>query len=174
MGDHGRAYYRFWIAQRWKSAQHRLLVDLENSGQMLYYAAPGFHEQAVFSAEFLNESVTNRSAFVSPAEIRLLVDDDRHCVVFGPRLDAAWFCSETRPISLVSREDLDRSLANRIKEQRTVATTELALELRQMISPVVEGLPSLDEKSIPLALNFISLSLTSTRQGEVFFSPSDR
>ncbi len=41
-------------------SQHRMLVDLENTGQQVYYAAPIFHVQSVFNAEFQGNTVVNR------------------------------------------------------------------------------------------------------------------
>jgi hypothetical protein len=80
-----------------------MLVDLENAGQLVYYAAPIFHLQTDFNAEFQGNTVVNRSAFISPAEIGYLADNGDHCVVFNKEM-----VSYSRAAQLLKEEQADR------------------------------------------------------------------
>jgi hypothetical protein len=105
----GVPYYRFSLMQTWQSAQHALLLDLEGSGEEVYYAAPEFWTQEQFNTAFLAPAVAANSIFVAPSWIGQVDDEDSHRVVFNQH--AAHFLSEPRKVrALRGRQFLDQVL----------------------------------------------------------------
>lgn len=96
-------FYRFPITQALKSDQHELLLALDTTPNLVFYAAPRFHALGEIDQAWQDAAVSARSVFVAPSEIGSL-DEDRHCVAF----DAArtWICSEPREIRALTSRDL--------------------------------------------------------------------
>lgn len=123
-GDLNLPYYRFAITEALKSDQHELLLALDVAPNLVFYAAPRFHEISEINAAWHASAVSARSVFVAPSEIGSL-DDDRHSVAFdGAR---TWICSEPRRIRALTSRDLlekiqgaldhdDRPLGERLPE----------------------------------------------------------
>jgi hypothetical protein len=166
----GLPYYKFWIAPRWQSQQHRMLVDLGNAGQQVYYAAPIFHLQTDFNTEFQGNTVVNRSAFINPAEINYLADDDEHYIVFNNT--EAYFCSQPQKVRLHTGESLKEFVAAQIQVLNPTSTLELASTLNTIIGSSDKRVPSFTERSIPLALEYISFVAHVFLHSEVFFVPT--
>ena len=166
----GLPYYKFWLAPRWQSQQHRMLVDLGNAGQQVYYAAPIFHLQTDFNAEFQGNTVVNRSAFISPAEIGYLADDDHHCVVLNNA--AAYFCSEPQKLRLHTGTSLKEFLAVRMQALKPTPTLEVASTLNRIVKAADNRVPPFVEPSVPLALQYISFVAHVFLHSEVFFVPA--
>ncbi len=53
-GTFSSPYYRMHIRPITHSKQHELLLDLENTGNVVYYSAPGFHEPDELNDAYLN------------------------------------------------------------------------------------------------------------------------
>jgi hypothetical protein len=166
----GLPYYKFWITPRWQSQQHRMLVDLGNAGQQVYYAAPIFHLQTDFNTEFQGNTVVNRSAFINPVEIGYLADDDEHCIVFNNT--EAYFCSEPQKVRLHTGGSLKEFVAAQIQVLNPTSTLELASTLNRIIGSSDKRVPSFAERSIPLALEYISFVAHVFLHSEVFFVPT--
>jgi len=166
----GLPYYRFWLSPRWQSQQHRMLVDIGNVGQQVYYAAPIFHLQTDFNTEFQGNTVVNRSAFVNPAEIGYLADDDDHCVVFNNV--EAHFCSEPRQLRLHTGTSLKEFLATQMQVLKPTSTLEVASTLNRIISSADNRVPRFLEQSVPQALEYISFVAHVFLHSEVFFVPT--
>lgn len=166
----GLPYYKFVLTPRWKSQQHRMLVDLGNTGQQVYYAAPIFHLQTHFNAEFQGKTVVNRSAFINPAEIGYLADDDDHFVVFN-NVDAH-FCSEPRKLRLHTGTSLKEFLATQMRALNPTSTLEVALTLNKIIGSADNRVPPFLEAAAPLALEYISFVAHVFLHSEVFFVPA--
>jgi hypothetical protein len=143
----GLPYYRFWITPRLQSAQHRMLVDLATTGQQVYYAAPTFHLQTAFNAEFQANTVVNQSAFINPAEIGYLADDDEHCVVFNPT--QAYFCSQPQKLRLHAGGSLKQLLIAQMEVLNPSSAVEVAAVLNKIIAVVDERVPSFKDGSVP-------------------------
>jgi hypothetical protein len=89
-------FYRMRITERSRSAQHDMLVDLDDGQNQVFYAAPLFHTVQELNAAYLARQVAQRSFYIRPSEIGKL-DNDRHHVAFdGTR---RWLFSEPREIS---------------------------------------------------------------------------
>jgi hypothetical protein len=166
----GLPYYRFWITPRWRSQQHRMLVDLENAGQQVYYAAPIFHLQTDFNVEFQGNTVVNRSAFISPAEIGYLADNDDHCVVFNNV--QAYFCSEPQKLRLHTGSSLKEFLAAQKQALKPTSTLDVASALYRITSSTDNRVPPFLEPSAPVALEYISFVAHVFLHSEVFFVPA--
>ncbi|MDG2528679.1 hypothetical protein [Caulobacter endophyticus] len=102
-GRLGVPFYRFPVTQSLKSDQHELLLALDTPPNLVFYAAPRFHELSEINRAWQDAAVSARSVFVAPSEIGSL-DDERHNVAF----DAArtWICSEPREIRALTSRDL--------------------------------------------------------------------
>lgn len=166
----GLPYYRFWVTPRWQSAQHRMLIDLANTGQQVYYAAPIFHLQTAFNAEFQANTVVNRSAFINPAEIGYLTDDEEHCVVFND--SEAYFCSQPSKLRLHTGGSLKEFLLAQTQVLNPTSAVEVAAVLNKIIGAVEERVPSFSDRSVPQALEYISFVAHVFLHSEVFFVPA--
>lgn len=92
-------YYRMYLRPRNHSDQHQLLIDLEASGESVFYIAPEFHLATEFNNFYLNKNVVSKSAIISPIDIGSLKDDEEHYVVFERGSSIAYFCSDN-PIKI--------------------------------------------------------------------------
>ncbi len=92
-------FYRMHIRPARHSAQHEMLLDLENDGKEVYYSAPAFHTPEEFNDAYLSHQVRSRSLWIPPSVIGPLPDDGLHHVAFQvPGIH--YFCSEPRPLSI--------------------------------------------------------------------------
>lgn len=87
-------YYRMHLRPARHSDQHQLLLDLENSGESVFYIAPEFHLPAELNQHYLSKSVVAQSAAFAPSDIGPLPDDDDHYLVFERGQAHGFFCSE--------------------------------------------------------------------------------
>lgn len=91
-------FYRMHLHARNESNQHQLLIDRENAGNAVFYAAPEFHEHAEFNNAYRAREVIARSSFWRPVDIGPLPDDAPHHVAFRRGEDHGWFCSKPQRI----------------------------------------------------------------------------
>jgi hypothetical protein len=89
----GTPFYRMKIAERWRSAQHEMLLELDAGQNEVFYAAPLFHTVEELNQAYLANLVSTRSCYVSPGKIGKL-DGDAHHVAFDQK--RFWLCSEPR------------------------------------------------------------------------------
>ena len=90
----GLPYYRMHIRPTKHSDQHNLLLDLEVSGETVFYIAPEFHLPAELNSFYLSGSVVANSAAFSPLAIGAMPDDDEHYLVFERGTSLGYRCSE--------------------------------------------------------------------------------
>jgi hypothetical protein len=90
-------YYRMQIRPSRFSNQHAALLNLEQRGENVFYAAPCFHTMPELTVAYLARMVVQRSAFFPPSIIGPLPDQYDHYVAFSGT--AAYFCSEPRKLS---------------------------------------------------------------------------
>ena len=91
-------YYKMHLRPRQHSNQHQMLLDLESTGNEVYYVAPAFHEPDGFNEAYLNHTVKDQSIWIKPSAIGPLTDDEEHHISFQIGL-APYFCSEPRIIT---------------------------------------------------------------------------
>ena len=96
-------YYRFEITSERVSRQHSLLLLLENTAPLTFYAAPVFHLSDEINVHWNSGSVTQNSVFVKPSSIGALPDPNPHRVCFDAASIAkkqAYFFSEPQEIEV--------------------------------------------------------------------------
>lgn len=106
-------FYRFAITESLKSDQHELLLALDTSPNLVFYAAPRFHEIREINQAWQDAAVSARSVFVSPSEIGSL-DEDRHSVAFDAR--RTWICSKPREIRALNSRELLETLKGALSQ----------------------------------------------------------
>ncbi len=117
-GDLTVPHYRFEITSALESDQHELLLALEYEPNLVFYAAPRFHEISEINEAWHDAAVSARSVFVAPSEIGSL-DEQLHRVTFDA--DRTWICSEPREIRALNSRDLLEKIRNALRhEDRTI------------------------------------------------------
>ena len=62
-------FYRMHLRPQNRSRQHKLLLDLEATGNAVYYIAPAFHREEEFNQAYTNRSILTDSVMISPSHI---------------------------------------------------------------------------------------------------------
>ena len=94
-------YYRMNLRPKRLSAQHEMLLDLENGGRdLVYYVAPAFHEPSELNDAYRHHEAGPRSIWMRPSDIGPLPDDADHTVAFDDPRSHPVFCSEPREIDV--------------------------------------------------------------------------
>lgn len=93
-GTMSAPYYRMHLRPSRHSDQHQLLLDLENSGESVFYIAPEFHLPAELNQHYLGKRVVVNSAAFAPSAIGPLPDPDDHYIVFEKWKAFGFFCSD--------------------------------------------------------------------------------
>jgi hypothetical protein len=99
-------FYRMHLRPTRHSQQHPMLLELEDTGVAVYYAAPYFHTPAELNRAYEDRRIVHESLFVKPSEIGPLPDDKDHHLAYR-RGTPVYFCSkEPRPIREAETEPL--------------------------------------------------------------------
>lgn len=139
-------FYRMHLRPGRHSDQHRLLLELEQSGQLVYYAAPMFYRVDEFNDAFLSRSTIERSIWVRPADIGDFPDDEDHHLAFRPDGDV-YLCSKPSPIpgkvdSATMVAHLERAVhSNTRKRKTTMKQIKVVLETITRIAEDTESTP---------------------------------
>lgn len=80
--NHNLPYYRMHLRPYRHSEQHRLLMEHEDSGNLVYYACPRFHTYQDLNNYYLSNELWVRSLIVHPSEIGDLPDDYNHHIAY--------------------------------------------------------------------------------------------
>lgn len=135
-------YYRMHLRPLKHSQQHQLLLDLENSGESVYYIAPEFRTPTELNRHYLARDVIASSAAFAPSAIGSLPDEDEHYVVFEKGAAYGWRCSDdprqVERTALPVQLDMLRAKGRRLGEE---GLSEL---IRKMVSVIRECTASLD------------------------------
>ena len=101
-------FFRMHIRPQKKSRQHKLLLDLEATGNAVYYVAPAFHEEKEFNLAYTSRSILSKSVMISPAAIGQLPDDENHHISFkNVQQRFGYLLSQSaRKVGILSWEDL--------------------------------------------------------------------
>ena len=129
-------YYRFPITEAPISDQHEMLMELDDGLNMVFYAAPRFHQLSEINAAWNTTSVVNRSIFISPNSIGTL-DDKSHAVAFDEV--NSWLCSEPQAIDVFSGHDLLNKLKNVVNEDSRPLRTRLSSLIEELGSAEIRG-----------------------------------
>jgi hypothetical protein len=157
-------FYRMHIRPARFSAQHEMLLDLENAGNEVYYCAPVFHEPWELNEAYLNHAVRNRSIWLRPSWIGPLPDEWDHHVAFqhpgNKRL-----CSEPRIIAeKADFPTISNIIMSSIKQKGDYALkSEQLYELSDQISEIARK-----RRDIPIDL------YESTKKGVKTLEPIEQ
>ena len=130
--------YRMRLLPARLSRQHEMLMDLQATGQQVYYCAPEFHRVEEFNDAFLRRAVCERSVCVRPSDIGPLPDDGDHHLSFEPRSPWATLFSEPRPIEAKRKfEDVAAELKHRLNERARTHFSDELESLEERLAHVV-------------------------------------
>ena len=141
-------YYRIEITAKADSEQHEMLIDLDQSPNLVFYAAPMFHHKAEFDTAFLGGVVRQQSFFVRPRTIGHFSDtgahhlsfDGRHCVIMSePKI--------IEGLGAVELESLLRERLNQDKRPLRVTVDEAVQEAEAARTRTRERLRRRDEQT---------------------------
>ena len=131
-------YYRMYITKRNHSNQHQMLHELElnNNLNEVFYTAPLFHEPEELNNAYLNGTVSNRSLWIKPSDIGLLIDDEQHYVVFDSSIN--WYmCSEPNKMDInVTFEHMNNELKSSLENKGNQFTKEYVDDLSSYIEEI--------------------------------------
>lgn len=90
-------FYRMHLRPARHSRQHAMLLDLEATGEIVFYAAPKFHLPSELNAAYLTRTMIQRSFFIRPTTIGPLPDEWDHHVSFRDGFPV-YLCSEPKKV----------------------------------------------------------------------------
>ena len=127
-------YFRMHLRPLKHSQQHQLLLDLENTGEAVYYIAPAFYRPKELDRYYLRKNVIKHSAAFSPIDIGTLPDSEEHYVVFEK--NSAWGYRCSNDPTQVKRTDLEAELLILKDKDHQLGVDGLALLSRKMLNLV--------------------------------------
>jgi len=129
-------FYRMHIRPLKHSCQHQLLLDLENSGESVFYIAPEFHRPVELNSLYLSSSVIANSAAFKPSDIGTLPSKDEHYVVFKKASSHGFRCSEDprKVVRTSIREGLWTALQQ--LEPRPIGRDDIVALSKKMLSAI--------------------------------------
>src|SRR2546423_910016 len=105
-------FHRFYITDSGTSAQHTMLLELDDGKSNVFYAAPRFDLTAEINDAWANKEVAQRSIFVRPRAIGIL-DNESHHVAYDALY--TYVCSEPKEIETLSAAQLVDRLLGRLQ-----------------------------------------------------------
>jgi hypothetical protein len=120
-------FYRMHIRPARHSRQHEMLLELENAGNDVYYAAPAFHTPEELNDAYLKHQVRSQSILIRPSVVGPLPDDDPHHIAF--QLPGIYhFCSKPRPLDTKGNfEEFSHHMEVSFRQRAKNALTEKSL-----------------------------------------------
>ena len=139
MGYYTTPYYRMHIRASRHSAQQEMLLDLENSGNEVYYSAPAFHTPEELNHVYLNHMVRDKSLWLRPSIIGTLPDEREHYIAFKVPGNHR-FCSESRLLDTKGDfGEFSRHIEASFKEKGEIALKKDQLQiLAENLSHIAE------------------------------------
>lgn len=128
-------YYRMHLRSLRHSEQHRLLLDLETSGELVFYATPIFHQPSELNDAYLGHNILERSLVVEPSAIGNFADDEEHYLAFNNLRDVL-VCSKPKKIdkNLVESNHFMTKVNEKISKQSVISnSSEIQERLAQII-----------------------------------------
>jgi len=128
-------FYRMPIRPARHSKQHEMLLELENVGNDVYYAAAAFHTPEELNDAYLKHQVRSQSLLIRPSVVGPLPDDDPHHIAFQmPGFH--YFCSKPRPLDTKGDfEEFTRRVEVSYRQRAETALSEKSLfDLAEIIA----------------------------------------
>jgi hypothetical protein len=105
-------FYRMKITERHRSAQHEMLLQLDDGINQVFYAAPRFHTITELNQAWNASAVSARSLFTRPQDIGPL-DYSSHHVAFDET--QRFLCSKPKELRAFNQEQLQTLLKERLQ-----------------------------------------------------------
>lgn len=139
-------YYRFSLMPLRFSNQHNMLMDLELTGELVFYTAPKFYTIEALNHYFLENTIIDNSIFISPIEIGVLPDEDKHSIVFDINTNSIYRCSTPKDIHTAVEHEIINKLKNcTSKNISKKYLIELAERMDEIIRKNIKNKENLDE-----------------------------
>jgi hypothetical protein len=123
-------FYRFHLMDAAKSDQHRLLLQLDDGTNEVYYAAPRFHKISEINSAWNTNTITTRSIFVTPRGIGRL-SPGSHSIAYDR--SGAYCCSDPREVESLDSGGLLRALTLRLRGEKRTLQERLPALLNKVI-----------------------------------------
>ena len=108
-------YYRIPLRTKHPN-QHQLLLDLESRSELVFYAAPIFHQGQELSRHYQSDAVASHSAFFLPSDVGPLDENDHH-IAYARTSSVGWFRSDPSRIERkISAEDAVEMIRNAVND----------------------------------------------------------
>ena len=132
-------FYRMHVRPTRHSDQHKMLLELEDKGNEVYYSAPAFHTSVEFNDAYLSHHVRTLSLWMKPSQIGPLPDDRDHHVAFVLG-NTPHFCSSPRALETKGEfKEFEESVTRSFNERSETAIKREALEeTAQNLSEIAE------------------------------------
>jgi hypothetical protein len=168
----GVPYYRFWIMPPSESQQHPMLLELEQTGGLVYYAAPVFWTQDEFNNAFTHHLIAPGSLFVPPNSIGVIQGAMWHPVAFNE--NNAYIFSEPKKIRAFRGQDVVASLLERRKKKELQTTVQqMAISMNNIARSRRFGTPDPPVASgVRPYLSYISFLSHAVFGAEAVFIPA--
>lgn len=121
-----------------RSEQHSLLLELEEKGEIVFYAAPRFYEDKEFASLYRNREIISHTAFISPDKIGPLPDEKEHHVAFECMARKGWLVSDPREVAPILDGDEFKKLNQRHLDKDTPMTERIRKALANVCN-VIQG-----------------------------------
>jgi hypothetical protein len=134
-------FYRMHLRPRAISDQHASLIALEQSGNDVFYVAPGFHTASDLNDAYAIKQVWNRSFRIRPSQIGPLPNDLSHHVTFQQPGGQWGFYSEepSRKGRSQNTEEISKALLARIEQHGKRNLREQIPELDDKLLGIVKS-----------------------------------
>jgi hypothetical protein len=126
-------YYRIPLRTKIPN-QHQLLLALESQHELVFYAAPSFHQSQELDRHYRASAVASHSVFFLPSDAGTLDEDDHH-IAYCRNSSVGWCYSEpTRIEREISAENASAKIQDAVNHapKRTPAQFAAALAERVM------------------------------------------
>jgi hypothetical protein len=128
--------YRMHIRPGRVSRQHQMLLDLEATGELVFYVAPRFSSEIEFNNAYLARTILEMSIFVTPLEIGSL-NEEAHHLAFDDSGSKFVLYSDPRQLAHGSRSG--ESLMERTRSKQRRLTHEALEETARALQCVAES-----------------------------------
>lgn len=117
-----------------------MLLQHDDGSNLVFYAAPRFHEPDEINAAWHAKEITQRSIFVSPRTIGVL-SDEPHKIAFDET--NTWRCSEPKKVGFLNSLDLNKKLIETLQAEN--------YDLRSRLPSLVTGLQQSQRRGLEVA-----------------------
>jgi hypothetical protein len=141
-------FYRFYLTESGTSNQHAMLVELDDGGNEVFYAAPRFHQIRQINAAWQSNAVASQSIFVRPQAIGDL-DDKMHHVAYDDT--QTFLCSKPWQIPHLSALDLAQALQEKLSAEKRPLSDTLTEFVDRANKAVERAIPRIAERATTAA-----------------------